>query len=80
MFKYLLQRVAITSAIFYFTAQPTLAHDGSIHTTDAEMWVSGLGIVIIILVFIHTTWVQSKDNETDFDDNWLAASQDETKN
>lgn len=35
---------------------PVLAHDGSEHTSDLEMWVAGFGIVLIVGMGIYTLW------------------------
>lgn len=51
-----MRHLAITIVLLLFFGLPALAHDGSEHTSDLEMWVAGIGIILIIGACIHTLW------------------------
>lgn len=50
----LMRRLIIVTLIWILSAVPVLAHDGSEHTSDLEMWVAGFGIVLIVGMGIYT--------------------------
>ena len=53
------------------SAQVALAHDGSDHGNELEMWISGIGIIVIISLTIYKLWWQQRglapvDKDHDF--------------
>ena len=40
-----------------------LAHDGSDHNGELEAWVSGIGIIVIIIACIYSLWWKNPDRK-----------------
>lgn len=49
-----MRQVIITIILLLFSIFPVLAHDGSEHASDLEMWVAGIGIILIIWACVYT--------------------------
>ena len=66
-----MNRIFFTILIFLLLPHIAFAHDCSEHITDLEVWVTGIGIVLILLACIYSLWwkrpkAKSENNE-DYD-------------